>query len=112
MQSQPILSRRNEQCVAGAIGRPTLTVHVADESGGEIGDASVYLGSIAVPPAAVSAQTSRLGVATLDAPREDVYVLTTASLGFVPVAQAIRLKAGCTGVVRVTLKLGPMIEER
>jgi hypothetical protein len=48
----------------------------------------------------------------LEAPREDVYVLTTAALGFVPVAQAIRLKAGCAGAVRVTLKIGPAIEAR
>ncbi len=102
----------NESCTPGATARPKLTVRVLDEAGAAIRGVCVYLGTVNLPPEVVSMQTNDLGDATVEAPRGDVYVLTTAMAGFVPVAQAIRLKAGCTGYARVTLRIGPYVEER
>jgi hypothetical protein len=102
----------NVSCTPGATDRPKLTVRVLDEAGAAIRGVCVYLGTVNPPAEVVSIETNDLGDATVEAPRGDVYVLATAMAGFVPTAQAIRLKAGCTGYARVTLKIGPLVEDR
>jgi hypothetical protein len=90
-----------------------LSVAVADEMGAAIPGATVYVASIANPSSGVTTSTTdSKGVAVLTLPAPGDYALTVVLVGFMPAARALQIKAGCSGLTRVLLQVGPGVVER
>jgi hypothetical protein len=97
-----------------ALGTPSaeLSVVVTDELGAVIPGATVYAAPMADRAAGVvTATTDDAGVARATLPAAGNYAVTILLEGFLPEARAFRIRAGCSGLTKVILRVGPFAVE-
>jgi len=98
-----------EKCAAPGEPAGVVTTLVRDETGSPIPGVHVLLaeatGPLAGGRATADTSTDAQGSATLSVPGERYYTLLVSALGFYPEARQLLLRSGCSGKLRVTLRV-------
>jgi hypothetical protein len=90
-----------------------LSVAVVDEMGAVIPGATVFVAAMANLSAGVTTYiTNDAGLTRVTLPGAGDYALTVVLPGFMPAARALEIKAGCSGLTKVVLQVGPIVVER